>query len=61
MGWKTSWLDRSLNWNGALYDEEFSNFQFSFLGPNSLTIIENAPSARILGVETSVEWRATQT
>jgi outer membrane receptor protein involved in Fe transport len=59
LGWKTSWLDRSLNWNGALYDEEFSNFQFAFLGPNSLTIIENAPSARILGVETSVEWRAT--
>jgi iron complex outermembrane recepter protein len=59
LGWKTSWLDRSLNWNGALYDEEFTNFQFAFLGPNSLTIIENAPSARILGVETSVEWRIT--
>jgi iron complex outermembrane receptor protein len=60
VGWKTSWLDRSLNFNGALYDEEFTNFQFAFLGPNSLTIIENAPSARILGVETSVAWRATQ-
>ena len=59
VGWKTSWLDRSLNFNGALYDEEFSNFQFAFLGPNSLTIIENAPSARILGVETSLAWRAT--
>jgi outer membrane receptor protein involved in Fe transport len=60
LGWKTSWMDRSLNFNGAFYDEEFSNFQFAFLGPNSLTIIENAPSARILGVETSVEWRATE-
>ncbi len=59
VGWKTSWLDRSLNFNGSLYDEDFSNFQFAFLGPNSLTIIENAPSARILGVETSVDWRAT--
>ncbi len=59
IGWKTSWLDRSLNWNGAIYDEEFSNFQFAFLGPNSLTIIENAPSARIRGVETSIDWRAT--
>jgi iron complex outermembrane receptor protein len=59
VGWKTSWLDRSLNFNGALYDEEFTNFQFSFLGPNSLTIIENAPSARILGVESSLAWRAT--
>jgi iron complex outermembrane receptor protein len=60
VGWKTSWFDRSLNFNGAAYDEEFNNFQFSFLGPNSLTIIENAPSARILGVESNVEWRATQ-
>ncbi len=59
VGWKTSWFDRSLNFNGALYDEEFTNFQFAFLGPNSLTIIENAPSARILGVETNVAWRAT--
>jgi len=60
LGWKTSWLDRSLNWNAALYDEEFNKFQFAFLGPNSLTIIENAPSARILGAETSLDWRATQ-
>ena len=60
VGWKTSWLDRSLVWNGALYDEQFSNFQFSFLGPNSLTIIENAPSAQILGFETNVDWRATR-
>jgi iron complex outermembrane receptor protein len=59
IGWKTSWLNRSLNWNGAFYDEDFSNFQFAFLGPNSLTIVENAPSARILGVETTVDWRAT--
>jgi iron complex outermembrane recepter protein len=59
LGWKTSWFDHSLNWNGALYDEEFSNFQFAFLGPNSLTIIENAPSARILGMETNIDWRAT--
>jgi outer membrane receptor protein involved in Fe transport len=60
VGWKTAWFDHSLVWNGALYDEEWSKFQFAFLGPNSLTIIENAPSARILGVETNVDWRATQ-
>jgi len=60
IGWKTSWLDRSLYFNGAVYDEEWSKFQFSFLGPNSLTIIENAPQARIYGVETSLDWRATE-
>ena len=59
VGWKTSWMGRSLFFNGALYDEEWSNFQFSFLGPNSLTIVQNAPSARVLGVESSLDWRAT--
>nr|MDQ2859936.1 TonB-dependent receptor [Pseudomonadota bacterium] len=61
LGWKTSWLDRSLRWNGAIYDEEFDKFQFAVLfPPNSLTGVENAPSARIRGVETSVDWRATE-
>jgi iron complex outermembrane recepter protein len=59
VGWKTQWFNRSLQWNGAIYDEEWSDFQFSFLGPNSLTIIQNAPSARIVGLESSVDWRAT--
>jgi outer membrane receptor protein involved in Fe transport len=59
LGWKTSWFDHSLNFNGAFYDEDWTNFQFAYLGINSLTIIQNAPSARILGVESSVEWRAT--
>lgn len=60
LGWKTSWLDHSLVFNGAFYDEEWSNFQFSYLGINSLTIVENAPSARIRGVESNVEWRPTE-
>ena len=61
LGWKTSWFDRSLRWNGAVYDEQFDKFQFSVtLPPNSLTAVQNAPSARILGAETSVDWRATE-
>ena len=59
LGWKTSWLDRSLHWNGAAYLEDFNQFQFSVLfPPNSLTGVENAPSAQIMGVESSVDWRA---
>ena len=60
VGWKSSWLDHSLVWNGALYWEDWKDFQFAYLGPNSLTIVQNAPSARILGVETNLEWRATE-
>ncbi len=59
IGWKTSWLDRSLRFNGALYDEEWNKFQFSFLGLNSFTIVENAPSARVLGVEASLDWQVS--
>ncbi len=59
VGWKTSWADDTLHWNGALYWEDWKNFQFSFLGPNSLTIIANAGQARIIGLESDIQWRAT--
>ncbi len=59
LGLKTSWFDRSLQWNTAIYDEDWNQFQFSFLGPNDLTVIENAPEANIKGLETALDWRAT--
>jgi outer membrane receptor protein involved in Fe transport len=59
LGVKTSWFDNSLVWNAALYDEDWNQFQFSFLGPNLLTVIENAPAANVKGLETSINWRAT--
>jgi outer membrane receptor protein involved in Fe transport len=60
LGLKTSWLDNSLVWNSAVYDEDWNDFQFSFLGPNLLTVIENAPAANVTGAESSLDWRATQ-
>jgi outer membrane receptor protein involved in Fe transport len=57
IGWKTSWLDRRLIFDGAVFYEDWTNFQFSFLGPNSLTIVENAPSARIVGLEANADAR----
>lgn len=60
IGWKTSWFNRRLTFNGALYDEDWSKFQFSYLGANSLTVIENAPSANIKGVESNIDWLATR-
>ena len=59
-GWKTQWLDNSVRWNGAIYYEDWKDFQFSFLGPNSFTEILNAGQARIQGAETEVAWRVTQ-
>ena len=58
IGWKTQWLNEKLRWNGAAFLEDWDNFQFSFLGPNSVTVVQNAASAQIKGVETNFEWAA---
>jgi outer membrane receptor protein involved in Fe transport len=60
LGLKTSLLENTLVWDTALYNEDWSQFQFSFLGPNDLTVIENAPEANIKGVETEISWNATR-
>jgi iron complex outermembrane recepter protein len=59
IGWKTQWFDRRLRWNGDLFWEDWNNFQFSFLGPNSVTIIVNAGDARVKGWENELEWAVT--
>ncbi|HEY2660523.1 MAG TPA: TonB-dependent receptor [Caulobacteraceae bacterium] len=60
IGWKTSLFDHAVRFNGAAYFELWRGFQYSFLGPNSLTIIENGPNAGVTGLESSIDWRATQ-
>jgi iron complex outermembrane receptor protein len=59
LGWKTSWFDKSLRFNGDVYYERWANFQFSYLGPNSLTVVANAGDADIYGIESDLSWRAT--
>jgi iron complex outermembrane recepter protein len=56
IGWKTSWLNNHVRFNGALFWEDWQNFQFSFLGQNSFTIVRNAGAARIKGVESDLSW-----
>jgi len=58
-GWKISLADDTAHFNGALFLENWNNFQFSFLGPNSLTVIANAGQARIKGFETSLDWNVS--
>jgi outer membrane receptor protein involved in Fe transport len=55
-GWKTSWLDNRLILNGAVFREEWKNFQFAVLGLNGLTDIRNAPQAAITGLELDASW-----
>jgi len=59
VGWKTTTDDHTLRWNGAVFLENWNNFQFLFLGPNSVTVVQNAASAQIKGLETELEWAAS--
>ncbi|MGH8264155.1 MAG: TonB-dependent receptor [Steroidobacteraceae bacterium] len=59
IGWKTTWNGGRFRLNGALFWEDWKDFQFAFLGQNSLTVIVNAGNARIKGAEAEFEWAAT--
>lgn len=59
-GWKTSWFDDRLRFNGAVFHEVWENFQYSILGPNGLTEVTNSAEAQIDGVEMDVNWAVTQ-
>ena len=59
LGWKTTWAGNRLRFNGAVFLEDWKDFQFSFLGQNALTQIANAGSARIKGIEADLLWAAT--
>ncbi len=51
LGFKTSWMNNRLRFNGAIYQLDWDNIQLSFLGANGLTEIRNAGNARIRGAE----------
>ena len=59
MGWKTRWADGRLTFNGAVFQQEWEDFQFAILGQNGLTEIKNANQARIRGLEADISWAAT--
>lgn len=55
-GWKTQFLDHRLQWNGAVYQEDWKNVQVNFFDPGVLGNVgfgANGPNYRIRGVETS--------
>lgn len=56
IGWKTSWDENRLRFNGDFFWENWNNFQFPYLGPNSVTIISNVGQATIKGMEADVSW-----
>ena len=53
LGWKTTWLDRKLRLNGAVFYEEWKEVQFGIapVGGNGVTFTYNLGDARVYGVE----------
>jgi iron complex outermembrane recepter protein len=57
IGWKTEWLDHRLQWNGALYREEWDNVQVAFFDPGvtgNIFFDTNGQNFLIKGAETSL-------
>jgi iron complex outermembrane receptor protein len=59
LGWKTRWADGRLTFNGAVFQQDWEDFQFAILGQNGLTEIKNANQAEIRGLEADISWAAT--
>jgi outer membrane receptor protein involved in Fe transport len=55
LGWKTRWLDRRIQWNGALYQENWNHTQIELAGLDVINggAIINGGDYRVRGVETS--------
>jgi len=58
-GWKTEWFNRRIRFNGAVFREIWKGAQYSLIGANGITEITNAGRSRIVGVESDVTWRVT--
>ena len=58
LGWKTTWANGTLRFNGAVFHEDWDDIQYSFLPPSGsgLTVIRNAGKARIDGIEADLTW-----
>jgi outer membrane receptor protein involved in Fe transport len=57
IGWKTEFFDHHLQWNGALYQENWDNVQIGFFDPGetgNLAFGTNGQNFRIRGIETSI-------
>jgi iron complex outermembrane recepter protein len=62
IGWKTEFFNHRLQWNGAIYQENWDNVQVSFFDPTvtgNIFFDTNGQNFRIRGIETSLVGRIT--
>ncbi|KUR79636.1 TonB-dependent receptor [Novosphingobium sp. Fuku2-ISO-50] len=58
LGWKTSWFNHMLRFNGAVYYEKWKDLQYALqLSGAGITNIYNAGDARVYGVEMDAQLR----
>jgi len=58
IGWKTSWRDEHLQWNGAIYQEDWDHVQLDTADPSILgSSAINGGNYRVRGLETAVVAR----
>jgi len=63
LGWKTELLGHRLQWNGAIYREDWKDVQVTVFDPGvtgNLIFTTNGPDYRVKGIETSFVARATE-
>jgi outer membrane receptor protein involved in Fe transport len=63
LGWKTQWLNRSLQFNGAIYQEDWYNVQVQIFDPTlygNNNFGYNGPNYRVRGVEADLVYRLTE-
>ncbi len=58
LGWKTTWADNRLRFNGAVFYEQWSKVQDGIQGPNGITSIYNVGDADVKGIEGELNWLA---
>ncbi|HWN06127.1 MAG TPA: TonB-dependent receptor [Steroidobacteraceae bacterium] len=59
LGWKTRFMDDRLQFNGAVFLEQWEDIQVAFPAANGITAVVNGPEAEIQGVEAQIDMLPT--
>jgi iron complex outermembrane recepter protein len=62
IGWKTEWMNRRVQFNGAIYQEDWKDAQISVFDPGvtgNLTFTTNGGAYKVKGLETTLVARVT--
>jgi outer membrane receptor protein involved in Fe transport len=63
VGWKTQWLNHRLQFNGAVYQEDWKDVQISLFDPGllgNLTFATNGPEYHVTGAEAELTAKVTR-